>query len=114
MSQRVVTLPSGKRVTLGSYVRGWKRLKTMPWDTHIPDWDWHYTTAREVLGALRESIDERINRHIPNYGVGRKWDPNWYSYVWRTARLVNQRCIIDCAPPEILPRIQHRLRKNLI
>lgn len=62
------------------------------------------------------SIDEanRINRHIPNYGRGRKWAPDWQRETLQAAgRLNTPRLVIDWLPRHLKARFADRLRCNL-
>lgn len=62
--QRAITLPSGKRVSLGAYVAAWRKLKTIDPETEIMDWDWFPVTARDVLRQISDGVHDRINRHL--------------------------------------------------
>jgi hypothetical protein len=34
-------------------------------------------TREEILGEFRDGVHDRINRHAPGFGAGRKWDSEW-------------------------------------
>jgi hypothetical protein len=58
-------------------------------------------------------MHDRINRHIPGFGIGRKWDQDWQRQTCHAANLLNMpRVIIDWLPPEYRTRFAHRLRCN--
>jgi hypothetical protein len=42
----------------------------------------------EVIKQL-QLLDERISRHLPWYGKGRKWHGNWYHLIEHAARDLN-------------------------
>lgn len=112
--RRFVTLGSGRRVTLGAYVRGWRAVKAASPETLYTDsltgWRDDPTPAGRILAQFRYGMHDRINRHIPGYGVGRKWSPSWYWETWRFARDVNTpRLIVRWAPVEFRQRLAHRL-----
>jgi len=67
MSIRAITLPSGKQVSIGAYVRAWKVLKTMPFETLLPGWEWYEVEAGRILADMRRGMHERIN-------AGRSYD----------------------------------------
>lgn len=108
---RVITLPSGNQCRLGAYVAAWRTLKTLPAETIIPRWDWHSNDAGSVLRSLRAGIHDRINRHIPSYGVGRKWSSDWFWQAKRLSHEVNTpRLVVGWCPPEFRERFGHRTR----
>jgi len=65
---RVITLPSGRRVSLGEYVRSWRAVKAIvavdP-EREVAHWQWFPVPAREVLADIRAGMDERINARVP-------------------------------------------------
>ena len=112
MIQRVITLPGGRQVTLGEYVRSWKALKHLPPDTTIERWSWSHNDAAHILRAIHAGIHDRINRHVPGYGQGRKWSAEWWWPAWRMARDVNTpRLVVHATsvPFEFRARLAHRL-----
>ena len=68
-----VRIPTGRVVSLRSYVAAWRALLMVPGETRVGDWSWHGATAAEVLRDMRTGLHDRINRHLPDYGTGRKW-----------------------------------------
>ena len=62
---RTITLPSGKTITLKTYVASWKTLKTLPPDTQIANWNWFPTSACQILREIHSGIHDRINQSIP-------------------------------------------------
>lgn len=106
----IVTLPSGRPIPLRMYTRAWKSLKGLPFDALISDWDLFPTKAFDILRELRGGMHDRINRHIPGYGLGRKWSDVWQTEALRTARDVNTpRLIVRWIPRDLRPRLAHRL-----
>lgn len=110
MGKHYVTLPSGRRVGVAAYVAAWRRLIAIDPDADVAGWDWYPVPAREVLWKLRAGMHDRTNRHLPTYGRGRKWDPQWQADVARTARDMNTpRLRVYWAPADYRARLAHRL-----
>lgn len=88
MSKRYITLYPGRHVSLGAYVQGWKKAKTLPLDTICKDGpgSWAMTDVGDTLRKLRLGMHDRINKHIAGYGVGRKWRYDWQIAAWRDSR----------------------------
>lgn len=59
---RVITIPNGKRVTLGQYCAAWKALKGMDPQAEVKGWEWYTVPASHVLRRMREGLEDRINR----------------------------------------------------
>jgi hypothetical protein len=87
--KRFVTLPSGRPCSLPSYCAGWRKLKTLSPDTQIGNWDDFPIEAGAILSDLRRAMHDRINRHIPGFGRGRKWDEDYQNELRRDAQRVN-------------------------
>ena len=110
MKTRVIGLPSGRKVTLGEYVRSWRALKTVSPDKPIANWSHCDTRAGEILREIAFGVHDRINRHLPAYGRGRKWDSTWQADMMRTGRDVNTpRLAVHWMPVEFRARVGHRL-----
>ena len=113
--KRTITLPNGRAVALGEYVRSWKRLQQLPSSCQVAHWSHFPNTAGQILAEIRFGIHDRINRHLPGYRRTRKWDPDWQRITSYSARLLNTpRLVIDHLPPHLHPRFAHRLRQNLV
>ena len=110
---RVIRLPSGKDCTLRTYVQAWARLKAMPPDHRVAGFQHFPEPAASILREMRHGLHDRINRHLPWWDKGRKWNPQWQADARRTAREVNTpRLIVRWAPPELLPRLAHRITRD--
>jgi len=112
---RVVRLPNGKRVTLAEYLRSWKALRSMEEGAAVSGFSYRTETASSVRRELRKGIDERINQHLPGYGVGRKWDSDWQRWATITAIQVNtpRRIVRPSEVPfSLRKRLAHRLTQN--
>jgi hypothetical protein len=109
-SKRYVTLPNGKKVGLGEYVRGWKVVRELPPAQLCRGWDYFEIKAASILRDLRDGMHDRINRHIEGYGQGRKWSSDWQGAARRTAYDVNTpRLVVRWVPFEFRARLAHRL-----
>lgn len=112
MAKLAVRLASGRRVSLAAYADAWKRLRRMDprqWFRETPGSSFGGTAA-DALREMRAGLDDRINRHIPAYGRGRKWDPNWQTETARAARALNTpRLAIHWLPPHLRERFASRL-----
>jgi hypothetical protein len=116
MTRRYVTLSDGRKIGLGAYVRAWKTCKLLDPKTHIGRGiDGYGQTAEEALHDLRAGIDDRINRHDKAYGVGRKWDSEWWWDTWRASRDLRQsRLAIHWIPRDLKERFGHRIAEREI
>jgi hypothetical protein len=108
---RIITIPSGRQVTIGVYVKGWKAAKVLPSDRLVKGWDIFDVPAGEVLEDIRDGIHDRINRRLAWYGKGRKWALEYQGELSYASRQVNQpRMTIDWLPNDLKVRLAHRLR----
>lgn len=113
ISPRRIRLPSGHSVTLGEYVRSWKALQTLAPDRLVERWSHFATPAGEILRAISFGVHDRINRRLPWYGQGRKWDSQWQLETYRAAQQLNHpRLVIRWLPVWLKARFAHRLREN--
>lgn len=95
-----IGLPNGRRCSIiPSYIASWRALIAMDGGAEVRGWDWHSTPARDILRRLRGDLNERINRHLPAYGQGRKWDRQWQIDCRRDARIVNEYAAHRIAHP---------------
>ena len=108
--RHTIGLPDGRSVTVREYVRSWRILKTLPPDRLVNGFYWFPETADTILHALRAGIHDRINRHLPGYGQGRKWNPQWQADMARASRDLNRpRLVIRWLPSDLKVRFPHRL-----
>lgn len=110
--QRAVTLANGRRVSLGCYVAAWRQAREAEPETmfrHGPA-TWWPVTAADALAQFRDGLNDRINRHAPHYGRGRKWSNDWQRQALQLAGAVNTpRLVVRWAPVEFRARLAHRL-----
>ena len=110
--KRVVTLGFGQKVPLGVYVAGWRKALANP-EARFPhslEERWPATGA-EIVAQFRKGMVDRINKHDPAFGVGRKWAEDWQRAMIQTAhRLNTPRLVIEWLPAELKGRFAHRLR----
>lgn len=116
MTTRVVVLADGRRVGLGAYVAAWRHVRKAPPGSmirgapgsHRADWD----SAAVALRQFRTGMHDRINRHLPGYGHGRKWSSDWQRAAIQTAGLVNiPRVRVHWIPRDLAGRLAHRLAR---
>lgn len=117
MSSRVVILGNRRAVSLGAYVRAWRAVAALPAEQEVKHGltGWWSDTAGSVLRQFRDGLHDRINRHVPGFGRGRKWDPDWQREVGHAARRLNTpRLIVRPAevPLWLRARMAHRLHTN--
>lgn len=87
---RVVRLPNGRPCRLSTYAGAWQKLKTLPPSTQVAGFQPFPEGAAEVLASIRRGLDDRINRHVPWFGRGRKWQSDYQVAMQRDARRVQQ------------------------
>ena len=106
MSKRCIVLGDGTRVPLAVYVAGWKRAKQLPGDTWVGKCpDGYGGFARDALRQCRAGMHDRINRHLPGFGKGRKWADDWQWEARRFASDVNTpRLVVRWVPPAFRDR----------
>lgn len=112
-SSRYVTLGDKRRVPLGAYVAAWRAVLAAPADqrTDRSLCERFPSTAGDVLREFRDGLHDRINRHVPGYGVGRKWSADWQREAVHFAASINTpRLVIRYLPKDFRgPRFMHRL-----
>jgi hypothetical protein len=114
-SPQTIRLGDGHRVSLGTYLRAWKAALAAPHDAWFPrtPCSWAGGDRDQVLREFRAGIDDRINRHLPDYGRGRKWDPTWQLETLRAARALNHpRLVISWLPQWLKARYASRLWRS--
>lgn len=86
-----IVLPNGRRCGVGRYARAWVALLAMAPESLCPGFDHFPEPAREILAAMHGGLADRINRHLPWYGRGRKWKSDYQIALWRDSRAVRDR-----------------------
>lgn len=113
MSKRYITLANGRKIGLGRYVAAWKQCLELPTNTPIgPGISGWGQTAGEALRDLRQGLEDRINKHIPGYGKGRKWASDWQFATWNASRQLNDpRLTVRWLPADMMkiPRFAERV-----
>lgn len=113
MPLNTIRLPNGKRCTVSRYVTAWRTIKTLAPDTSLPGFDHFPAPAASILDAMRYGLHDRINKHDPAYGHGRKWANDWQRHTLQAAHALNTpRLVIDWLPIEFKERFAHRLRSH--
>lgn len=113
---RCMVLASGRRMPLGLYVSAWKRCKAIvaagngaTWMRETPGSEYGGTVT-DALRELRSGLADRVNRHTPGYGRGRKWSADWQRNALQTAHAANTpRLIIRWVPVDFRERLAHRI-----
>jgi hypothetical protein len=105
-----VVLPNGRRCGLGTYVLAWRTMLKMNPQELVKGWGHFSEPAGYVLRELRAGMHDRINRHIPGYGRGRKWNADWQRAAGHCANAVNTpRLIVRWVPRDLYARLAHRI-----
>lgn len=109
--QRYVTLGDGRHVGLGTYVQAWRNVLVAPsgasFNRSLSD---SWSSDREtILRQFRDGLHNRINRHIPTYGRGRKWDSQWQRDTRNAARQLNSNVRFYWLPQWLKSRFAHRI-----
>jgi hypothetical protein len=105
-----IRLPNGNRCSVSRYVAAWRALRSMPADTSTKGFDHFPAPAGDVLGAMRDGLHDRINRHDPSFGRGRKWSSDWQRAALQTSHAVNTpRLIVRWVPQDLKARLAHRV-----
>lgn len=84
----VITLPNQRQCRVGQYAAAWRTLLKAKPEASFPGFGFHAETAASILSAMRGGLSERINRHIPGYGIGRNWSNDRFYALWRDSRRV--------------------------
>lgn len=58
---RAIGLPDGKRVTVGTYLDAWRKLKSLPPMETVKGWNWWSETAGQILHDISYGVQDRIN-----------------------------------------------------
>ena len=112
---RVIRTASGT-VTLGAYVKAWREVKAAPAGTEFRSslCGWAPETRETILSQFQDGLAGRINRHIPGFGVGRKWASEWQHETRYAARQLNcPRLVIRWLPAWLKKRFAQRLADGL-
>lgn len=105
-----IRLPTGRSVAATEFARSWRTLKTLAPDALVRGWDHFPAPAARILAEIRTGLHDRINRHLPGYGEGRHWSPQWQAETARAAHEVNQpRRVVRWLPAHLRARLAHRL-----
>lgn len=111
MTLRCIVLGDGRRVPLRAYVAGWRKALDLPPTVWVPKTPSGWGgTAGDAVREFRDGLHDRINRHLPWYGKGRKWEGDWQRETLQAALALNTpRLAIHWLPPHLKKRFWHRL-----
>lgn len=107
-----IQLPNGKRVSVAAYVKAWRIIRDADPRREFGAWSHFPESAATIRREMLAGLDARINRHIPGFNIGRKWEPGAYWEAWRLSRAVNSpRLIVRRAqvPLEYRARLASRI-----
>ena len=109
---RAVRIPTGRMVTLGAYCSAWRTVKAMPPRQLVPGWSHFPEEAADILGDLRDGMHDRMSRHLPWWGKGRKWEGDWQRAALQCSRRVNAWRVVvrpGDVPHDFRARLAHRI-----
>lgn len=86
MAIQVIGLPNGRKCGLGTYVKAWKALKAAQPAERIAGFGLFPEPAADILREMRYGMMDRINRKVPGFGCGRKWDSDYQASLFRDSR----------------------------
>jgi len=114
---RYITLPNGRKVGLGVYVKAWRALAaTANGDALFPGFYHFPEPARVILAEMRHGVHARINRHIPGFGCGRKWGADYQTQAYRDARRARDAAqrirVYSFETPEAARRLSHLITER--
>lgn len=109
--QHAIRIPNGRLVSVGVYVEGWKRCLAASPRTLVCDWDHFPQEAERVLASFRRGMRDRINRHLPWWGKGRKWSAEYQTRLFHLNLRLIGRCVIrpTDVPKDLRARLAHRI-----
>jgi hypothetical protein len=109
---------TGRKVGLGTYVKAWKTAKGMDQGAPVrgtPSDPTGGGTAGDVVREMRDGMQDRINRHDPQYGKGRKWEWRWQAAARRLQDTMARKSEIpagEAHPVDLRRRVEHRLAEG--
>jgi len=116
MLKHVIVLPNGKECSVGVYARAWKALKALPPETCSKGFGHHPERVDYILREMRYALHARINRHIPSFGVGRKWTYDYQLHLLRDSRrlrdIANRIRVYQFESAEVCARFSHLLANH--
>jgi hypothetical protein len=104
-----IRLPSGRRVSVGTYVRAWKTLKSLPANRQVEGWDLFPAEAGAILRQMERGLHDRINCKDPNR---EEYDEAEFWLLWRLSRTINGTRIIirpGDVPKQYREQLRHRI-----
>ena len=68
-----IKLPGGRQVLLCEYLRSWRKLKSLPPQNQVANWEWYPVSAGDILRGISAGIDDRISRHLPWFDTAHRY-----------------------------------------
>jgi hypothetical protein len=111
MRKQYISLPALQRkIGLRQYVQAVKLAKahkTERFSTGLTCW-WP-CTGEDVVNQFRTGMHDRINRHLPHFGKGRKWKSIYQTELSRDCRRIRERVNDRVILRQIMtPELKHR------
>jgi uncharacterized protein YfbU (UPF0304 family) len=106
-----IRLPNGRSCSIARYVAAWRTLRDMKPNARVEGFDYFMSEACDVLRRMREGMHDRINKHDPAYGKGRRWSEQWQTSMRRDCNAVRdyrQHRIVRPGSGLELAEMQHR------
>lgn len=113
---KLVITTERRTLTLGQYCVAWRTVKAAPAETEFKEslCGWWPESRETILGQFSYGVHDRINRHLPWFGKGRKWHDDWQRETLQAAQRINQpRLIIDWLPGWLKGQYAQRLRSAI-
>jgi hypothetical protein len=99
---QTIRLPSGRQVSIKSYVHAWKTLRAFSQERlkeiRVPNFDHFPESGEHVLREIRRNAVVRLNNSTTSLRTGRKWSPDYQIRQSRDARRIAEyvtRQIVD-------------------
>jgi len=110
--KRTIRLGHERTVTLGNYLKAWRAVRRAPTGTEFKEslCGWWPASRETILQQYSDGVHDRINRHLPFYRKGRKWNQDWQRMMLQAARQLNTpRLCIHWLPMELRKRFAQRV-----
>jgi len=109
--KQYITIPDGRKVTLGAYAKAWRKVASMPADARVPGWDFMPRNAASIRADMVNGMIDRINRHLPALSPRSE---ETYASFRRIAHAINGRVRVyeNQIPSRFRGHLAHRIATN--